>query len=187
MRIFLDTEFTGLHQHTTLLSLALVADNGCLFYAELTDFDQRQLTYWHHQHVMPSLFLREEGSHTIDNCTFVKGNQATVTQALRWWISAFEEVEVWADVLMYDWVLFCELFGGALQLPKNIFYIPFDFATMLRLRGLDPDSNRRQLAFGSETEEKEFEASLPAPIHQHSALYDAHILRLAYSRLITFA
>lgn len=35
-KIFFDTEFTGLHQNTTLISIGLVSDEGERFYAELT-------------------------------------------------------------------------------------------------------------------------------------------------------
>lgn len=46
MKVFFDTEFTGLHQHTTLVSIGMVAEDGRNFYAELTDFDQTQANDW---------------------------------------------------------------------------------------------------------------------------------------------
>ena len=42
-KIFLDAEFTGLHKLTTLISIALVAENGKAFYAEFTDYDEMQV------------------------------------------------------------------------------------------------------------------------------------------------
>jgi len=33
-RIFFDTEFTGLHKDTTLISIGLIAEDGRTFYAE---------------------------------------------------------------------------------------------------------------------------------------------------------
>jgi hypothetical protein len=42
-KIFRDTEFTGLHQDTTLISLGLISEEGTTFYAEFTDFDKTQL------------------------------------------------------------------------------------------------------------------------------------------------
>ena len=50
-KIFFDTEFTGLHQRTTLISIGLIADLGLgkgtkSFYAELTDYDQSQVDEW---------------------------------------------------------------------------------------------------------------------------------------------
>lgn len=40
MNIFFDTEFTGLHKNTTLISIGCVDENGRTFYAELTDYDE---------------------------------------------------------------------------------------------------------------------------------------------------
>jgi hypothetical protein len=37
-KIFFDTEFTGLHQGTTLISIGLISECGKTFYAEFTDY-----------------------------------------------------------------------------------------------------------------------------------------------------
>lgn len=42
-RIFFDTEFTGLHKDTSLISIGLVSENGQKFYAEITDYDKSQI------------------------------------------------------------------------------------------------------------------------------------------------
>jgi len=49
MKIYFDTEFTGLHKNTTLISIGCVAENGKTFYAELTDYDKlhRLKSIWH--------------------------------------------------------------------------------------------------------------------------------------------
>ena len=39
MKLFFDTEFTGLHKDTTLVSIGIVSEDGKKFYAEFTDFD----------------------------------------------------------------------------------------------------------------------------------------------------
>lgn len=39
MKIFFDTEFTGLHKDTTLVSIGMVSEDNRQFYAELTDYD----------------------------------------------------------------------------------------------------------------------------------------------------
>jgi hypothetical protein len=92
--------------------------------------------------------------------------------ALTAWLADFGAVEIWADVLPYDWVLFCELFGGALHLPANVFYIPFDLATLLRCRGLDPDQDRATLA------------AWPSDAVRHNALSDARITADCYRKLM---
>ena len=43
MKIFFDTEFTGLHKNTTLVSIGMVAENGHTFYAELNDYNHNQI------------------------------------------------------------------------------------------------------------------------------------------------
>ena len=42
MKVWFDTEFTGLHKNTTLISIGLVTENGKTFYAEFTDYDESQ-------------------------------------------------------------------------------------------------------------------------------------------------
>lgn len=46
MKVFFDTEFTGLHQGTTLISIGLVAESGEEFYAEFNDYDASQINDW---------------------------------------------------------------------------------------------------------------------------------------------
>ena len=45
-KLFFDTEFTGLHQNTTLISLGIVAESGQTFYAEFTDYDDFNCDEW---------------------------------------------------------------------------------------------------------------------------------------------
>lgn len=40
IKAFFDTEFTGLHNGATLLSIGIVYEDGHKFYAELTDYDK---------------------------------------------------------------------------------------------------------------------------------------------------
>jgi hypothetical protein len=37
MKIFFDTEFSGLHKNTTLISIGCISEDGKTFYAELED------------------------------------------------------------------------------------------------------------------------------------------------------
>lgn len=45
MKVFFDTEFTGLHQKTTLISIACITEDGKEFYAEFTDYDEAQVVH----------------------------------------------------------------------------------------------------------------------------------------------
>ncbi len=44
MKIFFDTEFTGLHQGTTLISIGMITEDGRELYCELNDYDKLKLT-----------------------------------------------------------------------------------------------------------------------------------------------
>jgi len=57
MNLYFDTEFTGLHKDTTLISLGVVAENGQKFYAEFIDYDVTQCDRWIKENVLKNLFL----------------------------------------------------------------------------------------------------------------------------------
>ena len=54
-KIFFDTEFTGLHQKTTLISIGIVAETMETFYCELDDYDRDQLNPWLIENVIDNL------------------------------------------------------------------------------------------------------------------------------------
>ncbi|WP_122882460.1 3'-5' exoribonuclease [Burkholderia pseudomallei] len=54
MRIFIDTEFTSLHD-PELISIALVAEDGAEFYGESNDFDQVRCSDFVREVVLPQL------------------------------------------------------------------------------------------------------------------------------------
>ncbi len=172
MKVFFDTEFTGLHQKTTLISIGIVAENGNTFYAELTDYDESQVDNWIKENVINSLKL----SRSIEMVggyeeTEVTGTQEEVKKYLAAWLMQFENVEVWSDCLAYDWVLFNQIFGHAFNIPKNVYYIPFDICTLMKIKGVDPDINREE--YSGMTGEK------------HNALHDARVIKACYEKLMS--
>lgn len=173
--LFLDTEFTGLERRGELISLAVVAGENRWFYAEFTDYNPALLSDWHRENVLPYLYFGSAITTPAApvGCILIQGAGEQIVQALLNWLTGFGSVEIWADVLAYDWVFFCELFGGALHIPQNIFYMPMDFATLLRARNLDPDTDRLALS------------GLPADTKRHNALADAKILNRCFYELMT--
>ncbi|MEM6396062.1 MAG: 3'-5' exoribonuclease [Bacteroidota bacterium] len=148
-RLFLDTEFSGLTQQAELLSVALIDENHNWFYGVFDEPDWTQLSSWHQEHVVPYLaFSAEEYMDLPGEGTYLKLDRRNVMEGLMQWLSKYEKVQIWADVPAYDWVLFCELFGGALSLPKPIHYVVRDLATLLEAKGYDVDVDRWGLAFG---------------------------------------
>ena len=161
MKIFFDTEFTGLHAKTTLMSIGLVDENGRTFYAELDDYDKTQVDDWLEDNVVSNF----TGENTM--------NMKQLKSALTEWLVAYDSVEIWSDCLAYDWVLFNSIFGTAFDIPKNVYYIPFDICTIMKLKGVDPDINREEYAFGGVLEVAE----------KHNALWDAQVIRACYENL----
>lgn len=183
-RIFLDTEFTGLHQYTTLISIGLAAESGEIFYAQLDDYDREQVDPWIEENVLPLLsegLSNAEYTHTKP-VMLCHGIMVEVSKAFRRWIKQFggeNSVEIWADVMAWDWVLFCEVFGGALALPEQVHYIPRDLSTLLWLKGIDPDIAREELGSVDWSHPK-------LKLAKHHALYDALLEKDIFDRLTKF-
>ena len=55
MKVFFDTEFTGLHKDTTLISIGMVDENGRSLYIELNDYDKSQVNDWIRKNVISHL------------------------------------------------------------------------------------------------------------------------------------
>ena len=87
------------------------------------------------------------------------------------WLSQFEEVEIWSDCLSYDWVLFNQIFGHAFNIPKNVYYIPFDICTLFYEKGIDADISREEFSEMQEGSQK------------HNALWDAKVIRECFLKL----
>lgn len=160
IKVFFDTEFTGLHQDTTLISFGAITESGETLYFEMTDFDKSQANDWLKENVISNL-----------SPSALQLNKQAAREVLRNWLSQFESVEMWSDCLAYDWVLFSELFGGALLIPENVYYIPFDICTLLKVYGIDPDINREEF-----TNMKNGQT--------HNALWDAKVTKACYERIM---
>lgn len=176
-KLFLDTEFTGLHAKTTLISIGIVAENGDSFYAELTDYDTSQVDDWLQENVIDNLVLIGRPSNTLvvegHHITFL-GDKRTLRSHLGKWINQHGPVEIWSDCLAYDWVLFNDIFGNAFGIPKNIYYIPFDICTLLKAKDLDPDISREEFS----------EMGKNPSAAKHNALWDAMVIKACYNKLV---
>lgn len=184
--IYMDTEFTGLHQNTRLISIGLIDERERTFYAEFDDFKDgfvhEQDKQWITNNVLPHLKFHNDPFFLSGSCevsdTFVHayGDTPYVAQAMFDWLQIFvpqAPVHVWSDCLSYDWVLFNQLFGHAMKLPDHISYIPFDICTLLLAKGMDPDISREALA------------GIPTYTQKHNALWDARVIKKCYEHIMT--
>lgn len=177
MKIFFDFEFTGLHQATTPISLGMVSESGREFYAEFTDYDHTQVDAWVMENVIvPLVYASIENRYFTEGAhTGLAGDKRFVADSVREWIWSFDkDIQMWGDCLAYDWVLFCQMFGGASTMIDRVHYIPMDLSTLLWSRGVDPDVGREEFSQIGE----------PEHAQKHNALWDAKVIKACHDRLI---
>lgn len=185
MKVFFDTEFTGLRQDTTLISIGMVDENReteRTFYAEFNDFDKSQVNKWVQSNVIKKLKFygktKEFVNDKDENHLEVFADSRTVEMNLRKWLDHYSTVEMISDVAGYDWVLLTELFGYSNDwpylplIPKHVHKHPTDLITLFRVRRIDPDINREEFS-GMRTDEN----------LKHNSLWDAYVIKKCYRKL----
>ena len=89
MRIFFDTEFTGLRKDTTLISIGLVAESGDKFYAEFTDYNEKMCDDWIRHNVLGNLFLHKTIETPDDKTLYVIDTKDGIACELTNWLHSF--------------------------------------------------------------------------------------------------
>ena len=109
MRYFIDTEFieSGPHRPIDLISIGIVDEDGRTFYAESADFDPGNANEWVKENVLPHLLGDGMCSHLPQ-----------IAEAIKAFIGD-EKPEFWGYYCDYDWVVFCQIFGSMVDLPKG--------------------------------------------------------------------
>ena len=184
MKIFFDTEFTGLHKNTELISIGLIAENGNTFYGEITNYDKTQVDNWIQENVINN--LKHNGHHIIEETKEsyeISMNFEDVSFALNKWLKQFDEVEWVSDVCHYDMVLLIDLLtnhGSALDLPYGKINsachdINQDIAEAYHISEI--------LAFDKSREEILKESKIEITGEKHNSLYDAKVIKAIYDCL----
>ena len=182
MNIYFDTEFTGLHKSTTLISIGLIDENGRTFYAELTDYDKSQVDYWIMENVIEHLISSKSknkfvyGASVFGEKTIVIGDKFKVKEELEHWLSVYDEVQLISDVCHYDMVLFIDIFGDAFSIPKNVSAVCYDInQDIAKYFGC---SNKE--AFDISREEIVAKEEIKINGEKHNSLYDAMVIKEIY-------
>jgi hypothetical protein len=137
----------------------MIAEDGRELYCELNDYDKTQINDWLKDNVIANLL----NTHQI--------NTSELRKAIEGFIEPYDNVEIWSDCLSYDWVLFNQIWGHAFNIPKAVYYIPFDICTFFKIQGIDPDVNREEFA------------EIKDGINKHNALFDAKVIKKCYEKL----
>ena len=195
-KLFIDFEYTGLHQATTPISLGIISECGKTFYAEFTDYDRTQLNDWLEENIIPNTWvainepITSMGEVVGDSRwadVHVFGSSDYIKPFLEKWLSQFEKIVIWSDCLAYDWVLFNQIWGHAFSIPKNIYYIAMDICTVFEMNDIDPDISREEYCeIENFTEEKTKVLYNDFKSVKHNALWDAFIIRECYKKLTIF-
>lgn len=142
-KIFFDTEFTGLQQNTSLISIAFVDyATGKKFYGIFTDYKKEQVNDWIQTNVVspiekdisyfkfvPGLKYRRE--FTSEKLTVGYGNSNDIRSILNIWLSNIlsendaNKIQFISDVCHYDFMLLVQLlscsdYAAGLNLPSCI-------------------------------------------------------------------
>lgn len=190
MKIFMDTEFTGLTKDTDLISVGLVTENGDTFYGEFNDYREAKINKWLQKNVVANLrFVKDHyywGMNSDQGKIEVKASREDIANYLHKWFQfvlgrserlnavSGDKIEMWGDCVSYDWVLFCDLWGHAFDIPKCISYIPLDICTLFKDRDLDPHISREEFIA---------DRQLSLKVRKHNALYDAQVIKGCYYKL----
>ena len=189
MKIFFDTEFTGLHKNTTLISIGLVDEFGYEFYGEFTDYDESQCDDWIKENVIAHLTGNKTNNTIgINGNIICTGDKKYVREALERWLFRYEEIELVSDVCHYDMVLFIDLWGGAFDIPKNInaacHDINQDIATHFNISETEAFDLSREGIIDSYNEKIKIhwaDNQIKIKGDKHNSLYDAKVIKEIYN------
>ena len=176
MKIFFDTEFTGLHKNTSLISLGMVDESGRTFYAEFTDYDKSQCDDWIQKNVINNLINDSNKIDYESDNWFVIGDKDFICTMLKKWLKDYDSVQLVSDCCHYDMVLFIDIFGTAFDLPENVCPACYDVNQLIaEYYGII-----LKTAFDLSREEIIGESAIKGD--KHNALYDAKVIREIYYR-----
>ncbi len=188
MKLFFDTEFTGLQKNTTLISIGIIDENNRSFYAEFTDYNKEQVNDWIQENVIQNLkfndtVLKDGNTYLMGsgNTLEMKGDTTAIKNELIRWLDYYEEATLISDVCHYDMMLFIDIFGNAFDLPKHIcpvcYEINQDIAHFLDITNTEAfDVNREDLAYGDD------DIILDNAV-KHNALWDAQVIKDVYNKI----
>lgn len=185
MNLFFDTEFTGLHKNTNLISIGIVAENGKKFYAENANIIPMvpTLDKWIRDNIINNTIMggnaKLEKILNNKDITTVIRFMSDIKYQLDKWLKQFNTVQFISDVCHYDFVLLIDIFGGAFDLPINVSPVCYDI-------------NQDIAKYYNISQAKAFDKSREDIVRdlysidvvkgeKHNSLYDAEVIKAIYS------
>lgn len=177
-KIYFDTEFTGLHNGTTLISIGVVlSDSNKKFYGQCTDYDKDQVNDWIKKNVISNLEDLPDGLSVKNNISRFSGPVNELGAELKRWLMQHSEPSGMfvSDVCQYDMVFLQDVLNNSnlefeVQAAPCCHDINQDIATMYNITEAE--------AFDMSREEIAKEAGMKLDeIKKHNALYDAEVIK----------
>ncbi|MCK4809393.1 MAG: 3'-5' exoribonuclease [Candidatus Omnitrophica bacterium] len=172
--VFIDTEFTGIHMGTTVVSLGMVTLEGKSLYLTLNDYDREQVTDW----------LKNNVINLIDESKSVTRKEAFVR--IKEFLDNYSQgkrVSLISAGKLIDIVLLYEFWHNEHPgrkyfsmdcLPDYLNHAShFDLSTFFYMAGVDPNLEREK-----------FLGKVKLSGRRHNSLYDVKIVRECFLKLI---
>jgi len=169
--LFVDTEFTGVHAYTTLISFGAVTLEGNTFYATLNDYDKQQVTPWVKDNVLKYIDDRQ----SVANADACRSFQTFLDQYVM-----EDRIALISAGKLTDIMLLFQLWHSLYPQRKyfSMDLLPpylnhgthLDLNTLFFAAGVDPDLDRAQWV-GCQAAKR------------HHALEDAKIVRKCFLKL----
>ena len=198
MKLFFDTEFTGLHKDTTLISIGIISEDNRCFYGTFTDYDESQVDDWISENVINNLSLSKKLKRLFD-VTEVTGTKEEIKESFLEWLTTFDDeyFELVSDVCHYDMVLFIDMFGTAFDLPEfispAIYDINNDLSSWMNISLADAFNLNREDFLKEIVENSDddiYYELMPilkiGETDKHNSLYDAIIIKYLYELAIPY-
>lgn len=113
MKYWLDTEFIEDGKTIDLISIGIVAEDGREYYGISYEFNADKASQWVKDNVIAHLERPSEMGVWTTRATIATDVQTFCNSAY------YGKPEFWGYYADYDWVVFCQLFGTMMDLPKG--------------------------------------------------------------------
>ncbi len=107
MNIYLDTEFIDDGNTCSLVSMALVKENGENYYAVSSEFEAAKASSWVRENVLAQL----EPAHTHKPLALIRQEMIEFI--------GYQIPQIWAYFATFDWLMLLRMYGGVEKLPYN--------------------------------------------------------------------
>lgn len=137
---FLDTEFHEDGRTIDLISVALVSERAEYYAVAIDGWEPDACNEWVKQNVLPKLPPKTDSQWRL---------RAEIARDIKNLLLAEDEPVIWGYFSDYDWVVFCQLFGRMIDLPKGFPMYCLDLKQEMKRLGIKredlPASLRNEL------------------------------------------